>query len=368
MIATDENLQTINKPSLLETVTQMGHEQVVVCSDPDLGLKAIIGIHSTVLGPALGGLRFWNYKSDDEAMRDVLRLSRGMTLKNSIAGLDLGGGKAVLVGDPAKLKTPKFLHRFGEFVESLSGRYITAEDVGMGTADMEEIYKVTKHVTGLPEKMGGSGDPSPFTAYGVYLSMKASARQVYGSDSLAGKVVALQGAGHVGSYLAERLAKEGAKLYITDYYPERAQTLAAQLGATVVNLDEIYDVNADIYAPCALGGTLNSNTIPRLKCAIVCGAANNQLEDERLHGQMLADRGILYAPDFLINSGGVINVFQEIKGYNRERSLAKVETIYQTLTEIYSTAASTGTTTHQAALDIAMARVKAAKAAKGAVA
>ena len=348
--------------SLFDTLESMGHEQVVFCSDPATGLKAIIGVHSTVLGPALGGCRFWHYHSEAEALRDVLRLSRGMTMKNAIAGLNLGGGKAVIIGDPAKLKTPSFLRRFGQFVESLSGRYITAEDVGMNTADMEVIYQSSKHVTGLPEAMGGSGDPSPFTAYGVFLGAKAAAKRVWGSDSLAGKKVALQGAGHVGTYLARHLKDAGAQLYITDYFEDRALDLANQVGATVVGLDEIYDLDVDIYAPCALGGTLNTANIKRLKCAIVNGAANNQLEDENLHGQMLTDLGISYSPDFLINSGGVINVYQEILGYDRQKALEKVETIYDTLSSIFAQSTREGITTHQTAKRIAMDRVEQARA------
>ncbi len=362
MIATDDKIQAAKEVNLLDTIAEMGHEQVVVCSDPELGLRAIIGVHSTVLGPSLGGLRFWNYKSDQDAMRDVLRLSRGMTLKNSIAGLNLGGGKAVIIGDANQLKTPALLQRFGQFVESLGGRYITAEDVSIGTSDIVEIHKTTNHVTGLPETEGGSGDPSPFTAYGVFLGMKASAKYVWGNDSLDGKKVAIQGSGHVATYLAEHLKKAGATLYVNDYYPDRAETLAKAVGATVVGLEDIYDLDVDIYAPCALGSTLNTENINRLKCVIVNGAANNQLEDEKLHGKMLAERGIVYSPDFLINAGGVINVYQEILGYDRAKSLAKVETIYDTLSQIFKQSSDEGVTTHQTALNIAMARVNKAKA------
>ena len=366
MVAVEEAQvkQAEAQTGLFASLDTMGHEQVVYCSDPATGLKAIIGVHSTVLGPALGGCRFWHYQSEAEALRDVLRLSRGMTLKNSIAGLNLGGGKAVVIGDPAKLKTTSFLRRLGQFVESLGGRYITAEDVGMNTADMEIIHQTSTHVTGLPEAMGGSGDPSPFTAYGVFLGAKASAKRIWGTDSLAGKKVALQGAGHVGTYLARHLKEAGAKLFITDYYENRAIELASEVGATVVGLDEIYDLDVDIYAPCALGGTLNSENIDRLKCVIVNGAANNQLEDEIVHGRMLAERGILYAPDFLINSGGVINVYQEILGYDRQKSLEKVETIYDTLGHIFDQSAKEGITTHHAAMRIAMDRVEKARAIK----
>ena len=364
MVATEDLLPAVADNALFEQIQTMGHESVVFCSDPDTGLKAIIGIHSTVLGPALGGLRFWHYERDADAITDVLRLSRGMSLKNSAAGLGLGGGKAVIIGDPAKIKSPALLRRFGEFVEGQAGRYITAEDVGTTTADITYIREKTKHATGIPEEMGGSGDPSPFTAMGVYLSMKASAKHVYGTDSLEGRTVALQGAGHVGTYLAESLQKEGAKLIISDYFADRAEKLAAHVGGTVVGTNEIYDVAADIYAPCALGATLNTDTIARLRVAIVCGAANNQLADEVLHGQMIKDRGILYAPDFVINAGGVINVYQEILGYDRAKATQKVETLYPTLLGLYAQAEAAGTTTHQAALALAMDRIRKAKAAK----
>ena len=364
MVAAVETLPLEAENGLFGQLQQMGHESVVFCSDPDTGLKAIIGIHSTVLGPALGGLRFWNYERDSDAVRDAMRLSRGMSLKNSAAGLNLGGGKAVIIGDPAKIKNPALLRRFGEFVEGQAGRYITAEDVGTSTEDICYIREKTQHATGIPESMGGGGDPSPFTALGVYLSMKASAKQAFGTDSLAGRTVALQGAGHVGTYLAELLQKEGANIYITDYFADRAQTLAAKVGGTIVERDAIYDVAADIYAPCALGATLNSDTIPRLKAAIVCGAANNQLEDERLHGKMLQDRSILYAPDFVINAGGVINVYQEILGYDRQKATEKVNTLYDTVLGLYAVSARENITTHEAALRLAMERINKAKAAR----
>lgn len=364
MVAAEDTLPVEAESTLFGKLNDMGHESVVFCSDPETGLKAIIGIHSTVLGPALGGLRFWNYEHDADAITDVMRLSRGMSLKNSAAGLNLGGGKAVIIGDPAKLKTPALLRRFGEFVEGQAGRYITAEDVGTSTADIAYIREKTQYATGIEESAGGGGDPSPFTAMGVYLSMKASAKHQFGSDSLAGRTIALQGAGHVGTYLAESLRKEGANLYITDFFTDRAETLAAKVGGTVVDREAIYDVVADIYAPCALGATLNSDTISRLKAAIVCGAANNQLSDEKLHGAMLKDRGILYAPDFVINSGGVINVYQEILGYDRQKATEKVETLYNTVLNLYAQAERENITTHEAALNLAMDRIQKAKAAK----
>ncbi|NBW35095.1 MAG: Glu/Leu/Phe/Val dehydrogenase [Cytophagia bacterium] len=326
-----KELEKVSTAGIFGTLTQMGHEQVVFCNDEATGLKAIIGIHNTVLGPALGGTRMWNYANEQEAITDVLRLSRGMTFKAAISGLNLGGGKAVIIGDAKTQKTEAFMRRFGKFVNSLGGKYITAEDVNMKTADMEYIGMETKHVTGLPESMGGSGDPSPVTAYGVYLGMKSTAKKVYGNDSLTGKKVAVQGVGQVGMYLVEHLVKEGAKVTINDISEEKVKALVEKFGVAVVNADGLYDLDMDIYAPCALGATLNDNTIPRLKCSIVAGAANNQLKEELKHGYMLKDKSITYAPDFLINAGGLINVYNEHLGnYNRKRALEQAEKIYTT--------------------------------------
>jgi leucine dehydrogenase len=351
-----ETLQ-ISAPGIFNALSDYEHEQLVFCQDIETGLKAIIGVHSTALGPSLGGLRIWNYSSEQEAIKDVLRLSRGMTFKNAISGLNLGGGKAVIIGDSREIKTEKLIRKFGEFVNRLNGTYITAEDVGVTTRDMELISKETKHVAGLPESLGGGGDPSPFTAYGVYLGMKAAAKIAFGTDNLSGKTVAVQGCGHVGKYLIERLAAEGAKLVINDFVEERAYQVAGEFGAEVVELNEIYDVNCDIYAPCALGATLNDNTIPRLKCAVVAGAANNQLADEEVHGQMLMDRGIIYAPDFLINAGGVINVYQEVIGYNRPEAFSKVEKIYDYTLSLFNFASRNNITPQAAAIQIARNRI-----------
>ncbi|MBL0103920.1 MAG: Glu/Leu/Phe/Val dehydrogenase [Bacteroidetes bacterium] len=337
------------------------HEQVVFCHDKDTGLKAIIAIHNTTLGPALGGTRMWNYKSDAEAVYDVLRLSRGMTYKAAISGLKLGGGKAVIFGDSAKDKTPEMFMKYGEFVERLNGKYITAEDVGTSTKDMEYIRTATKHVTGLPENMGGSGDPSPVTAYGVFMGMKASAKQKWGSDKLAGKKIAIQGVGHVGENLVRLVSEEGAKVYITDMNQAKLQDLATKYNAEITTLDGIYDVDMDIYAPCALGATLNTKNINRLKCGVVSGAANNQLADEKIHGEMLAAKGILYAPDFLINAGGLINVYSELHGYDRKHSLQHTEHIYDTTLEIFSKAVKENITTLEAAKKIAEERIEAAR-------
>lgn len=354
---TNELVKEEVSAGLLTTMQQMGHEQVAFCNDPETGLKAIIAVHSTVLGPALGGCRMWHYANDVEALNDVLRLSRGMTYKNAIAGLDLGGGKAVIIGNNQTEKTKAKMERFGRFVNQMGGTYITAEDVGIGTEDIETIFTQTPHVTGKPESMGGGGNPSPFTSYGVYLGLKACLKEVFGSDSAKGKRIVIQGTGAVGSGLARRLAEEGAILIFADYYPEKAAALAAELGATTVGIDDVYSLDVDVYAPCALGATLNTTTINQLHAPIVAGAANNQLADEKLHGQMLMEKGILYAPDFLINSGGVINVFQEYIGYDKNKSLQKVENIYSQMQEVIKLARAERITTHQAAVSMAEARL-----------
>lgn len=337
------------------------HEQLVFCNDSQTGLKAIIGIHNTVLGPALGGTRMWNYASEAEAINDTLRLARGMTYKAAISGLDLGGGKAVIIGDADKLKNEPLLRRFGRFIESLNGKYVTAEDVNMSPSDMEYIFKETKHVTGIAESAGGGGDPSPVTAYGVYMAMKASAKKAFGSDSLTGKSVSVQGVGHVGVFLLEYLQKENAQLFVSDYYQDRSKAAAAKFNASFVGIEEIYDLDVDIYSPNALGATINDNTINRLNCKIIAGAANNQLDDESKHGQILEDRGIVYAPDFLINAGGLINVgIDYLGGWSKEIAYQKTENIYQTTLKIFDLAKKEGITTHDAAMRQAKNRIESA--------
>jgi leucine dehydrogenase len=354
-----KELEKVEEAGIFGKLSQLGHEQVVFCHDEATGLKAIIGIHNTVLGPALGGTRMWNYATEQEAITDVLRLSRGMTFKAAISGLNLGGGKAVIIGDAKTMKTEAFLRRFGKFVNSLGGKYITAEDVNMKTADMEFISMETKHVTGLPESIGGGGDPSPVTAYGTYLGMKASAKKVYGNDSLAGKKVAVQGVGQVGTHLVEYLVKENATVYITDISEEKVKFLSQKFGVKAVGQDDIYDLDMDIYAPCALGATLNDTTIPRLKASIIAGAANNQLKDEVKHGYMLIDKGITYAPDFLINAGGLINVYNEFLGnYNRARVFEQAERIYTTCLNIFDVAAQEKINTQEAAIKLAEKRIE----------
>jgi leucine dehydrogenase len=333
------------------------HEQIVFCNDKDTGLKAIIGIHNTVLGPALGGTRMWKYSNEWEALNDVLRLSRGMTYKSAISGLNLGGGKAVIIGDSKSDKTPEMMIKFGEFINSLSGKYITAEDVGTTTPDMDLIREVTPFVTGISEEKGGSGNPSPVTAYGVYMGMKAAAKYKFGTDNLEGKKILVQGIGHVGETLVDYLTKEGALVQITDINEARVQEIGQKYGAKIFTGDDIYGADVDIYAPCALGATINDHTIDRLKAKVIAGAANNQLANEQIHGKMLKDKGILYAPDFLINAGGIINVYGEIVKYDKGEAMRRTENIYNTAMDIFNLADSNGITTYQAALAIAEKRI-----------
>lgn len=350
--------EKVGQVGIFDKLANLEHEQLVFCHDEATGLRALIGIHNTALGPALGGTRMWNYATEQEAITDVLRLSRGMTYKAAITGLNLGGGKAVIIGDAKTQKNEAFMRRFGKFVNSLNGKYITAEDVNMKTQDMEYIAMETKHVTGLPESMGGGGDPSPVTAYGVYMGMKATAKKVYGNDSLEGRTIGVQGVGQVGMYLVEYLVKEKANVYITDLFEDKVNAIATKYGVKTVGQDAIYDLDMDIYAPCALGATLNDNTIPRLKCQIVAGAANNQLMEERKHGYMLIDKSIVYAPDFLINAGGLINVYNEyLGGYNRARVFEHAEKIYTTCLNILNLAEEEKITSQEAAIKLCEKRI-----------
>ena len=333
------------------------HEQIVFCNDKDTGLKAIIGIHNSVMGPALGGTRMFNYANEWEALNDVLRLSRGMTFKAAITGLNIGGGKAVIIGDAKTQKTPELMRKFGEFVHSLSGRYITAEDVGMETSDMDIVRDVTPYVTGISEARGGSGNPSPVTAYGVYMGMKAAAKQQFGSDVLSGKKVLVQGIGHVGETLVDYLTKEGAIVTIADINEEKLNEVSAKYHAEIYRIEDLYTADVDIYAPCAMGATLNDNTVHKIKAKVIAGAANNQLADENVHGAILQERGILYAPDFLINAGGIINVYAELAHYDKAEIMRKTENIYNTTLEIFDFAIANKITTHKAALTIAQNRI-----------
>lgn len=348
--------------SIFSEIEDMGHEQVLTCYDKETGLKAIIAVHNTVLGPSMGGTRMWDYATDQEAWTDALRLSRGMTLKNSIAGLNLGGGKAVIIGDAAKLKNERLMRKFGEFVNSLGGKYWTAEDVNMTTQDMEYIKMETPYVTGMPESKGGGGDPSPVTAFGVYTGMKAASKIAFGSDSLVDKSVLVQGVGHVGSYLIDYLRKEKAKVFVSDISDLKLKEVSKTHEVTIVPMDEVYNIDCDIYAPCALGATLNDDTVHSIKCGVIAGGANNQLLDEKRHSEMLVQRGIVYAPDFLINGGGITNCYFEYTGnYNRAHVMAQTEKIYETTLEVLDRAEKNNSTPQQSAIDIALERIEKVK-------
>ncbi|MCM3675513.1 MULTISPECIES: branched-chain amino acid dehydrogenase [Peribacillus] len=332
------------------------YEQLLFCQDKQSGLKAIIAIHDTTLGPALGGTRMWTYASEEEAIEDALRLSRGMTYKNAAAGLNLGGGKTVIIGDPRKDKNEEMFRAFGRYIQGLNGRYITAEDVGTTVEDMDLIHEETDFVTGISPAFGSSGNPSPVTAYGVYRGMKAAAKEAFGTDSLEGKVIAVQGVGNVSYNLCRHLHEEGAKLIVTDINKESVARAVESFGATAVNPDEIYGVDCDIYAPCALGAVINDHTINQIRAKVIAGAANNQLK-EPVHGDQIHEKGIIYAPDYVINAGGVINVADELLGYNRERALKKVETVYDTIERVIEIAKRDKIPTYKAADRMAEERI-----------
>jgi len=338
---------------------EMEHEQLVFCNDAATGLRAIIGIHSTVLGPSMGGSRMWNYQNTETAVTDVLRLSRGMTYKAAMAGLNVGGGKAVLIGDPRKLKSEAYFRRFGKFIESLNGKYVTAGDVNINLKDLAHIRTETRHVTGLPESMGGSGSSSIITAYGTYMGIKAAAKYAYGSDSLEGKKVAVQGVGAVGIHLLPHLRKENAQVFVSDIDEERLQFAAREHGATVVNETEIYGLDVDVFSPCALGASISDDTIEQLKCRVIAGAANNQLADEEKHGRLLQEKGIVYAPDFVVNAGGIMAVAAEyFKEYNKELLYQKAENIYDSCLHVLQYADENQMTVQKAAISLAGQRIE----------
>ena len=341
---------------VLGSMGSMGHEQVVFCHDPASGYQGIIAIHDTSLGPALGGTRFWQYASADEAVVDALRLARGMTYKAAVAGLDLGGGKSVILGNNKRPDREAIFRAHGRFVDSLGGRYITAEDIGTSPADMEFVRRETRYVAGL---QGLSGDPSPVTGYGVYMGMKACAKQRWGADTLARRTVVVQGAGKVAYYLCVNLHAEGAKLVVTDIDAEKVKRMVKEFGAATTTPEAIYDQPGDIFAPCALGAILNDDTLTRLKVEIVAGGANNQLAEER-HGVELERRGMLYAPDFVLNAGGLINVYGELEGWPEERAKGKAREIYDTILKVFAIAARDGIPSFQAADRLAEERIAAA--------
>ena len=341
-----------------------GHEELAIWSDPATNTKAFIAIHDRTLGPAMGGTRIWPHPTDEAALMDVLRLSRAMTYKSAAAGLPVGGGKGLIVADSRTDKTEAMLRSYGRFVESLGGRYITTEDVGATAQDMAWIAAETSHVVGLSEELGGSGNPARMTGFGVFQAMRACAEEAWGNDSLDGKLIAIQGFGNAASSLANHLIKAGASLIVTDLHDDARQRAAQLPGVTIVGVDEIYDVDCDVFAPCALGGVLNHTTIPKLRCPIVCGAANNQLAEEE-DGRRLKERGIVYAPDFIANAGGIINVYSETGGtYDRDGAKARTAEIYTTMHRVLAMAQSGNMTTAEAANRIAEERIANARLAQ----
>ncbi|ALX48032.1 branched-chain amino acid dehydrogenase [Lentibacillus amyloliquefaciens] len=334
------------------------YEQLLFCQDKNSGLKAIIAIHDTTIGPALGGTRMWTYDSEADAIEDALRLAKGMTYKNAAAGLNLGGGKTVIIGDPKKDKNPEMFRAFGRYIQSLNGRYITAEDVGTTVDDMDLIHMETDYVTGIsPEDGASGGNPSPVTGYGIYKGMKAAAMEAFGDDSLEGKTVAVQGVGSVAYALCTHLHEEGASLIVTDINENAVKRAVNDFGARAVDPDAIYSVDCDIYAPCALGATINDETIPQLKAKVIAGSANNQLKTDA-HGDMIHEMGIVYAPDYVINSGGVINVSDELNGYNETRAMKKVESIYDNLSSVFAISRRDQIPTYAAADRLAEERIE----------
>lgn len=342
---------------IFKEMEKYDYEELHFVQDKNSGLKAIIAIHDTTLGPALGGLRMWNYESEEEAIIDALRLARGMTYKNAAAGLNLGGGKTVLIGDPRKDKNEEMFRAFGRFVQGLNGRYITAEDVGTTEKDMDIIYEETDFVTGISPEFGSSGNPSPVTAYGLYKGMKAAVEEYFGDASLEGKTVAVQGVGSVAYNLCKYLHDEGANLIVSDINEDAVKRAVEAFGAKAVDPNDIYSVECDVFSPCALGGIINDDTIPQLKAKVIAGSANNQLKEDR-HGDILNELGIVYAPDYVVNAGGVINVADELYGYNRERAMRKVEQIYTNTKRVFEIAKRDNIPTYVAAGRMAEERIQ----------
>lgn len=342
--------------TIFDSIQSEGHEQVVFGSDPVSGLRAIVAIHSTSLGPALGGTRFFPYDSEEEALTDVLRLSRGMTYKAAAAGLDLGGGKAVIIGDPRTDKSERLFRAYGRIVDSLGGRYITAEDVGTTADDLNYVRKETRWAVGIPVAEGGAGDPSPVTARGLFAAVRAVAQHLWGHQDLAGRRIVVQGVGKVGTAFVRLLVEARADVVVTDAYQSAIDRAVETFGVKPVDADEALDLPCDIFSPCAMGAVLNAESIPRLQCEAVVGSANNQLATQD-DGDRLAEAGILYAPDFVVNAGGLINVYDELLGYSKSRALHRVDGIYDATMRILETAQEKGITPVSAALHVAERRI-----------
>ncbi|MEO0604537.1 MAG: Glu/Leu/Phe/Val dehydrogenase [Myxococcota bacterium] len=334
-----------------------GHEQVVLCRNEEVGLKAIIAIHDTTLGPSLGGCRVYNYASEADAMRDVLRLSRGMTYKAAVAGLDLGGGKSVIIGDPS-IKSEGLFRAFGRHIESLGGRYITAEDMNTHVEDMNFIARETRHVLGAGAHLGGSGDPSPVTAWGLFHGIRACLEVAYGSSEVSGRTVAIQGVGNVGFHLARHLHDHGARIVVSDINNRHVRRAMEELGAQMVEGEDIFDVECDVLAPCAIGGVINERTIPKLRCPIVAGGANNILEDEGADADRLGARDILYGPDYVVNAGGLMSVYSELVGWPRQKALDDAENIFNTVKRVLHRARIEDVSTVTASNRLAVERIE----------
>lgn len=342
---------------LFETIKEMGHEQVLFCHDKEQDLRAIIAIHDTGFGRAMGGTRLWPYASEEDALRDVLRLSRGMTYKAACANLPVGGGKAVIIANPEN-KTEGMLRAYGRFVENLNGRFITGQDVNLSVEDVRKIQCETNYVVGVSQQ---SAEPSKMTAIGVLLGIKAAVEFRWKTQELNNLTVAIQGVGNVGINLCHYLHEHGVKLFVSDLRKEKAEEIKHLYGATVVDQNEIFSLEVDVFSPCALGGVLNSSTIPQLKASIIAGSANNQLEDEQIHSRLLESKDILYCPDYVINAGGLIDVYNEMIGYSEEKALKQLNNIYDTLLEIFRQSEKEGITTHEAAKCLAEQRIIKAK-------
>jgi leucine dehydrogenase len=343
--------------NLFTEMTEMGHEQVLFCRNDDVGLRAIIAIHDTTLGPALGGLRLYNYANEDDAVRDVLRLSRGMTYKAAVAGLDLGGGKAIIMGDPS-IKSEALFRSFGRHVQSLGGRYITAEDMNTTVEDMNAISRETEWVTGAASYQGGAGDPSPVTAWGVFQGVRACLEVVYGSPDVSGRTVAIQGVGNVGYHLARYLHERGAKLLYTDISERKLRKVQEEFGGKIIDEEAFYSTECDVLAPCAVGGVINKDTIPKIRAPIIAGGANNQLDNEDTDGTMLEEAGITYAPDYVINAGGLVHVYAELKGFPEEKAMSDASLIFDTVKRVINKAKSLGITTTEASNQVAEERME----------
>ena len=342
---------------VFDDVAREGHEQILFGHDKVSGLKTIIAIHSTVLGPALGGTRFFPYESEDDALEDVLRLSKGMTYKAAVAGLDLGGGKAVIIGDPRTDKSERLFRAYGRIVDSLGGRYITAEDVGTTTADMDTVRRETRWALGNSVAEGGAGDPSPVTARGLYAAARAICHMLWNDSDVAGRRFAVQGVGKVGTAFVQLLVEARAEVIVSDAYEHAITSAVETYGVKSVDPDDILSVDCDILSPCALGASINEKTIPTLNCRAIVGSANNQLATNS-DADRLMERGILYAPDFVVNAGGLINVYDELHGYSKIRALHRVDSVYDATLKILKTAESLGVTPNEAAMTVAEERIR----------